>query len=242
MPSSLWDILPAEIKSIIIKFSDPLTRYINHDLTQQEMKLHGIEIWRIAFDIDYDGDLSKLPQDHFPNIHNGLKLVTTRSMYHRLCELQPSYVDWDLLKNVAIDRSKRCECFECWKPTTVCFIYMLLVHIPIIQGWTDEYPNWWHDTDPYKHVRLACSIGHLDMVNSLLFNNDQLKNREVILNEAFQEAAKFGYLEIMKFLWDANIGIDVANDDFEAMDCAAENGHVDVVSFLIDKCVLASLN
>ncbi|KAJ3327149.1 hypothetical protein HDU76_012315, partial [Blyttiomyces sp. JEL0837] len=246
MPSSLWDAIPTEIKSSIITSSDPLTRYINHDLTQQEIELYATEIWRIAFQIDYNGDLGHLPQDHFPNIHNGLKCVRSRDMYHRLCDLKPSLANWDHLKNVAIDRSKQCECsrnetLQCWKPMRVCLVFKLLVHIPIVNGWMDELPDWWHGIDPFKLLRLACSIGHLHMVTSLLANHD-MKSQDSNLNEAFQEAARFGYLDIMQFLWEADIGIDVSEGDFYVMENAAENGHVDVVSFLLDKCVLASLH
>ncbi|KAJ3327147.1 hypothetical protein HDU76_012313 [Blyttiomyces sp. JEL0837] len=244
MPTSLWEILPFEIRSLVIKFSDPLTRYINNNLTEQEIGLYGTEIWRIVFKIDYAGDLGQIPPVQFPNFHNGLKLVKSRSMYHRLCE--PSYVDWVLLKNVAIDRSKRCECsrdeiFQCWKPMRVCFTFKLLVHIPIINGWMDELPDWWNDIDPFKLYCLASSIGHLDMVKSLTPKVDVFHNR-FFLNQAFQEAAKFGYLAIVKFLLDADIGINVSEDSFNAMDYAAGNGHVDVVSFLLDKCIRASLN
>ncbi|KAJ3269649.1 hypothetical protein HDU76_011274, partial [Blyttiomyces sp. JEL0837] len=60
-----------EIKSTIIEFLDTLTRFINNDLTPVEIKsINGNDICKIAFEIDYDEDLDRLPQEHFPNIQN----------------------------------------------------------------------------------------------------------------------------------------------------------------------------
>ncbi|KAJ3330447.1 hypothetical protein HDU76_005658 [Blyttiomyces sp. JEL0837] len=97
---SLWVDLPIEIRSDIINKSDVLTRHLNNDLTTEEIKVHGNEIWRIVFENDLvDVDLSLLPQHHLPNIDNGLGLVRSKEMYQRLGELRPDLLNNDSLKS-----------------------------------------------------------------------------------------------------------------------------------------------
>ncbi|KAJ3308320.1 hypothetical protein HDU76_004018 [Blyttiomyces sp. JEL0837] len=246
MPASHWDRLPTEIKSNILKSSDPLTRYVNNDLTQKEIELYGTDIWKVAFKINYTGDLSKLPQTHFPNIHNGLKFVKSRSMYHRLCNLKPSLVDWQPFRIFLFTdvQGLDCQCgYDDFDPVHVCFHYKLLVTIPIFQNWDDELPSWWSSAPICNIVMLACSMGHFDMVKSLFENNlDALKAETWALETGFHKAATFGYLDIVKFLWNADVGIDVASNDFFGMYNAIANGHADVVSFLLNQCIMESKN
>ncbi|KAJ3310377.1 hypothetical protein HDU76_003391, partial [Blyttiomyces sp. JEL0837] len=205
MQVSYRDRLPAEIKSIIIRTSDPLTRFINNDLTEQDIKLHDIEIWKVAFENDYDGDLGQLPQEHLPNIHNGLKLVHSRNI----------------------------DLFESF--------HKLLLHIPIIQDWADEIPDWWNTDDNGVNVfYLACSIGHLDLVNSILPSTNFDDEMEQYLYEGFDEACAMGYLDVVKYLLESDMGIELAVDEFYGMTNAAAHGHEDVVSYRLDKCMLAS--
>ncbi|KAJ3317516.1 hypothetical protein HDU76_001151 [Blyttiomyces sp. JEL0837] len=185
MPLSYWDSLPFEIKSGIIKSSDPLTRYLNNDLTLTEIDQYGTEIWKIAFKINYNGDLAQLPQNHFPNIHN--------------------------------------------------------VNIPIIQGWTDELPDWWKDTNVLNLFITSCSIGHLDLVKDLVADVGKYggPDQHWAVHEAFRNAATFGYVDILKVVLDADMGLDDASYVVSVLEKAAENGQRDVVSFLLDKCMQA---
>ncbi|KAJ3308319.1 hypothetical protein HDU76_004017 [Blyttiomyces sp. JEL0837] len=243
MPVSHWDRLPPELKSNIISFADPYTRYINNDLTPQQMTQYGTEIWKIAFEMDYDGDLTQLPQDHFPNIHNGLKFVKSRSMYHRLCKLKANLADWDILKKVSMHAFLLCECSNnrknpCYRPMNLCIGYKLLVHIPIIQGWTDLIPDWWKEADPCRIFIWACSIGCLDIVKDLRDEVGKSEYEYNVLVDSFAKAADNGYVDVIKFLLDAEIGKNVVKENFDdIMEKAATNGHVDLFSFLLENCI-----
>ncbi|KAJ3414551.1 hypothetical protein HDV05_006465 [Chytridiales sp. JEL 0842] len=87
--ANLWNRLPIEIKSRIFKFADPLTRYLNGPTPYQATDEESTKIWLVAFDLDWKGDLTKLPQNGFPDVFNGLCNVQSREMYDNLCRTMP---------------------------------------------------------------------------------------------------------------------------------------------------------
>ncbi|KAJ3417419.1 Methyltransferase-like protein 21D [Chytridiales sp. JEL 0842] len=87
-PISLWDHLPSDIHHYILtRFSDPLTQHLNYTLTPTQTLFLSNKIWAAAFDMDWDGDLSLLPEWGIPDIWNGLGNVRSRGMYERLLKL-----------------------------------------------------------------------------------------------------------------------------------------------------------
>ncbi|KAJ3316875.1 hypothetical protein HDU76_001503, partial [Blyttiomyces sp. JEL0837] len=89
---NIWDDrLPTEIKDAIFAETDILTRYLNGLLTEDDIENNATEIYCEAFRQDWDGDLSLLPQDQgFPKMdEDGLLLIRSRSMYQRVCQIQP---------------------------------------------------------------------------------------------------------------------------------------------------------
>ncbi|KAJ3314476.1 hypothetical protein HDU76_002409 [Blyttiomyces sp. JEL0837] len=250
LSSSLWDTSPVEITSRIIKSSDPFTRYINNDLTPEEINQFGNEIWKIAFDIDYEGDLAQLPQTHLPTINKGLKHVKSRAMYHRLCKLKPSLANWDIVKDVFIDHSTFCNYYtikcHCLMPRTICVMDKLIVYIPIFNGWTDELPEWWNESNPGGLFKIACKIGHFEMVQKLLFRRNEFdpkqenplaifgQRKEDALEIGFIMAAGCGYLDIVKFLLEMDNGVYYCCRSGASITVAARNGHLEVVAYLMD--------
>ncbi|KAJ3414552.1 hypothetical protein HDV05_006466 [Chytridiales sp. JEL 0842] len=87
---SRWTLLPVELKSRIFKFTGPLTRYLNRDITHPPpTDQESTEIWLAAFELDWKGDLTKLPFNGFPDVFNGLCNVQSREMYDNLCRTMP---------------------------------------------------------------------------------------------------------------------------------------------------------
>ncbi|KAJ3332551.1 hypothetical protein HDU76_013862 [Blyttiomyces sp. JEL0837] len=215
MPASHWDILPHEIKSIIIKSPDPLTRYINHDLTPQEIILYGIEVWRVAFEIDYDGDLSQLPQDHFPNIHNGLKLVKSKAMYRRLSELKPSlFPNW-------------------WTDVKMDDLFILACSI----GHFDMVNNFQNRFYSVKEgLYKAVEFGYLDIVK-LLSNNGRCVGDEASRDfHVVNRAAANGHADVVSFLLERHAlessGRGYTWKKVIAFIQACDYGHTEVVKVL----------
>ncbi|KAJ3333138.1 hypothetical protein HDU76_011215 [Blyttiomyces sp. JEL0837] len=109
-------------------------------------------------------------------------------------------------------------------------------------GWTDELLDWWKDANPFGLFIMACSIGHVELVKDLLVTvtNSDDEDQYDVFQEAMENAARFGYLDVIKVLFEAGDGdvrIDVAHNNFAGlMQKAVPNGHADVVSFLLDKC------
>ncbi|KAJ3331733.1 hypothetical protein HDU76_002348 [Blyttiomyces sp. JEL0837] len=88
--SSLWDRNPPEIITAILNSSDVLTRYLNNNLSEIEIRQHASEIWNEAFNQDWPGDLTLLPSFGFPTASTGLCLVHSKSMLNRLRLLRPA--------------------------------------------------------------------------------------------------------------------------------------------------------
>ncbi|KAJ3334034.1 hypothetical protein HDU76_012564, partial [Blyttiomyces sp. JEL0837] len=87
-PSSLWDFLAEETKNDIFSFCDPLTLHLN-GRSQLNDPRNQTEIWTLAFEMGWSGDLTLLPMASFPNAFNGLCKVTSRDLYERLRILLP---------------------------------------------------------------------------------------------------------------------------------------------------------
>ncbi|KAJ3272726.1 hypothetical protein HDU76_010889, partial [Blyttiomyces sp. JEL0837] len=83
-PVSYWDTLPYEIKKQILDECDLLTKHRNNILTESQTKTHATAIWNLAIKLNFQQNLSTLPVHGFPNVNNGLALVSSKDFYHRL--------------------------------------------------------------------------------------------------------------------------------------------------------------
>ncbi|KAJ3330444.1 hypothetical protein HDU76_005655 [Blyttiomyces sp. JEL0837] len=243
---SLWHILPVEIRSYILSKCDYYTRYINNDLTTEDIEVHGNEIWRIVFENDYiEYNLSLLPQHHLPNIDNGLGLVKYKEMYQRLGDLRPDLLNTDLLKTYLEDDN-------IWNmrhnnppgPTHdshLSILSPLLLHIPLRHLWWDHFPSWFSTIDNQILCTFACCFNHVDLAKTLLESitttNSKTEQTETFLRElgklCFEKAAGKGYIGIIKLF----ISLDstyLQTRSF-AFPLACYNGHLDIVTLFINR-------
>ncbi|KAJ3316394.1 hypothetical protein HDU76_001838 [Blyttiomyces sp. JEL0837] len=246
--TSLWDFLPQELKSKIIHLTDPLTRYLNQDLTPLEITNLGIEIWKQVFIQEWNyGDLDIfLPIiARFPDISNGLYLVNTRSMYQRLLRVRggesASTVDMVGLFMKELDFNHRI----CGKIK----FDSALVHVAMRHCWLDEvYHVIANDQMNNGLIVIASHYGHEMFLESLLEKQGKKGESEKgmvraveetvskdVIQMAFVEGVRKGYVRIVNVLLD--YGKDVIDFDADkvhyAIGQACENGYIDVIKLLL---------
>lgn len=89
----------------------------------------------------------------------------------------------------------------------------------------------WADVPINNHepLRLACTHGHLDIVEYLVASGG---NISVYTNEPVVEAAANGHLDIVEYL--VSLGTDVTVNNNVTIRDAAENGQLHVVKYLVE--------
>ncbi|KAJ3294900.1 hypothetical protein HDU76_006910, partial [Blyttiomyces sp. JEL0837] len=219
--NSLWDTLPIEIKSLIISKCDPFTRYLNNDITDEELEQNGNEIWNIVFETDLVVfNLSLLPHDRIPKIDNGLALVRSKQMYIKLCQIRPDLLDTTSLERYLVGE----DYWDYWKAgdfkrmnNTRSYVNLKhlcdrLFHIPLRHMWIEYFPTEVEATDKRywamdrsRLLIVACHFGHTEFVKHLV---QDLHNDEGI-NECFN-----------------NVGL-------ACLELAVNSGHAGIVEFLI---------
>ncbi|KAJ3317841.1 hypothetical protein HDU76_001037 [Blyttiomyces sp. JEL0837] len=241
---SKWDNLPIEIRSVILLNTDVLTRYLNDDLTTEEIQIHGNEIWKIVFENDLvDCKLSLLPQDHLPNIYNGLGLVKSKHMYHLLEELRPDLLNIDPLKGYLILQDvwnfRQKNPFISHNPTTdpqLSIISNLLFHIPLRQLWWDHFPDWWSTIDKERICTLACCFNHVELAKSLLdditLNNKIDQFLHDMGTHCFETATAAGHIDIVRLFTSLNSLYGLPNCG-NALQIACVKGRIDIALILI---------
>ncbi|KAJ3316489.1 hypothetical protein HDU76_001758, partial [Blyttiomyces sp. JEL0837] len=245
---SLWDELPIEIRSDIIARCDVLTRHLNNDLTNDEIKMHGTEIWKIVFDKDlvHLNILSLLPLDQLPNIYNGLGLVRSEQMYQSLCKLIPPQqtVIWDNYVKPVDFKESPSQCSEFMRPDRIN-------NNDLLKGYLENDHIW----NAYLERRYGASLEigptgykQLDAISHLLIH---IPLRQLWLHHLpdwfdkmdrtrlFTIACCFGHTDLAKHVLK---GINNTPEDINEFlknigtDClqkASEKGFSDTVKFLI---------
>jgi hypothetical protein len=234
---NLWDSLPSELQLLIIRKSDILTQFLwslhngtKHEFDRGLTVANKEQIWRTAFEIDWDGDLNLLDTIilSFINHKSGSLLIRSRSMYARWKELNKY-------------RGNLCE----------------KLHIALHNHWDDEIQAGLKHLTKEEYLELLIKGPHVDYF--LKFANeghlegpDQTKNWQSFMDnvarvgdlktlrllhetrsegcttQALEWAASNGHLDVVKFLHEnRSEGCGVA-----AMDQAASGGHLEVVKFL----------
>ncbi|KAJ3305674.1 hypothetical protein HDU76_004970 [Blyttiomyces sp. JEL0837] len=155
--------------------------------TKEEVATFSEEIWGETLRIDWPGNLSRLPKDGFSTIKTGLDLVTSRSMYHRLCLLRQDLAVLTDLKRQSTNEGmwrwdlSEDDDYRNFRGRFVSFFSDLgsrLIQIPLRQCWYNELPEWitedkLKDNDMLPNVAtycfdLAVETGSLSIVGTLL--------------------------------------------------------------------------
>ncbi|KAJ3333847.1 hypothetical protein HDU76_002568 [Blyttiomyces sp. JEL0837] len=252
MRFSLWDFIPQEIRELIIKLAcddHVFTRYLHSKFTNSDIEKYGSMIWDQAFAVDFQGDLSILPNSrvYLPKVYT----VQSRSMYHRLRALRPDLASTDpILKHLEDDQQWKWVTDSAWSNTEEgkgsMFLHRAatlrqqhwLIHIPLRNGWLDELPSWmtsWQDETQEFKLRLftfACMNGGLDLILPRLDDLKDNMNLPTAASFALIQAATRGYADIVKILLGIK-GIDVNVFECAALLEAARNGHREVVRLLL---------
>ncbi|KAJ3286695.1 hypothetical protein HDU76_007941, partial [Blyttiomyces sp. JEL0837] len=194
--NNIWDTLPIEVRSQIISKCYVLTRHLNNVLTAEEIDQHGNEIWKIVFENDLvDLYLSLLPQDHLPDVDNGLGLVKSKEMYQRLGELRPDLMNNNSLKAyLEYDKLWNRNCFENDHQG-----------IPLRHQLSDYIPEWWSRIDQQRTCAFACCFNHADLAKHLLEDMGKSDQAKEFLYDGgsmhfggtcFEMAVEKGYIDM----------------------------------------------
>jgi hypothetical protein len=235
---NLADLLPPEIWREILINSDELTQHLNdfsdnshrnkEHLDQNETtdgcqvsRNRCIAIWRCAFQIEWPGDLLSLPSSHLPNHETGLLLVRSRAMYQRLFDC--SVLQLGKYAILSSDHGRRRRHIQVFK-------YGDLVHTAIYNRWldlADEYP--WEECREEAVQKGAHLDYYLDECSHLF---DQGDGKEACLREIQYNAARLGYMDIVK-----RVGCDWDDDTwFELSERLITTGNLDVVKWMHEVC------
>jgi hypothetical protein len=266
---NLWTSLPSEIKLLIIRKSDILTQFLwsLHNGTKNEF-IRGLtlstkkQMWRTAFEMDWDGDLELLDTDIFSlssynmNHKNGLLLVRSRSMYARLKKLRAYMGSLGEKLHIALHNHWDDELRAGLKYINNERYLGLLIEGPHVEYFF-KYVNEGRLEGPDQIKHWKSFMDHVARVGDL--KNLQLLHEtrsEGCTDLAMEWAASNGHLEVVKFLHEnrsEGCGVTAMNNaamgghlevvkylhhnrtegcTTVAMDWAAHNGHLDVVKFL----------
>ncbi|KAJ3265314.1 hypothetical protein HDU76_012067, partial [Blyttiomyces sp. JEL0837] len=153
------------------------------------------DLWNVAFKQNLvHCDLGRLPQSSFPTTKTGLLLVNSREMYHKLWLLKPNLVDTTAMKEY-LQKDRFWEWFKqdnmlqlLEDPFLVSSSsWNMLIHIPLFNVWTDEFPIWWKDMNDIQKFTIACDAGHINLVRSLLSNLEE--------HDEFDAICEFGCVD-----------------------------------------------
>jgi hypothetical protein len=240
-PCNLWLNLPTEIRRKILKHSDPFTRLLNGFVTAKDLldghlllkSSRATDAWKVAFEIDYPGDLSILPKVELHDLSCFFHLVRSRSMYQRLCALWPESIkikDWLLLKY------NRYECQEYYDHIDFHPVQFrmrkALIHIPMRQCWFDLLEDI-IDRFPIGCAALASKFGHIKFLTHLIQERKVKPTKFSVLHWIeklpFTFVCQFGDVDDIKFMLEQKCV--VTNEDVMA---AIRAGKLDNVKFLWD--------
>ncbi|KAJ3305676.1 hypothetical protein HDU76_004972 [Blyttiomyces sp. JEL0837] len=225
--------LPPEVQSIIIEHANPLTWFINDLFTKEEVAKFSEEIWRETLRIDWPGNLSRLPKDGFPTIKTGLGLVTSRTMYRRLCE--KAWLNW-ITSKVALKKHVMWR-WDIPETDDECEIYRGFIQIPLRQLWFNELPEWITE-DKLKWLCIAVCGSHERLVEivlgMLLTAGDENDMLATVATYCLEFAVESGNLNIVGMLLQID-GVDAGANGNSAVITACTNGDIDAVKLLISR-------
>ncbi|KAJ3329250.1 hypothetical protein HDU76_008303 [Blyttiomyces sp. JEL0837] len=249
---SLWDTLPYEIQHQILQNADPLTKFLNNILTPKEIEKYSIEIWKIAFALDWPGNLKCLPSKGLARINDGLELATTRTMYKRLCDLRRNTEQGD---DWIDELDRELDLTSHYDKLKLFVIAASFGHRKLVQRLVQIVAKPVENMRPFENICGATLYevamgGHCEVMELLLqtegLNRDQngfIKMVRMMIrlelvdpasfeNEAIISAATYGRLDIVELLLGLR-GVDATADDNKALRGAATDGHLHVIKRLL---------
>ncbi|KAJ3318883.1 hypothetical protein HDU76_000700 [Blyttiomyces sp. JEL0837] len=162
-------------------------------------------------------DLTRLPDDKFPTILNGLDQITSRTVYQQLCQRREDLAGMSRLQQIFESTN-----FWVTKDKTLSFhdihysiIPKLLINIPMRQHWMDELDGI-NDLDQLKLFFVAGCCGHFELFQHIYNTNNFLNennsniistatSKEISWSQLFRYmlvfAAERGYNRVIQFIW-----------------------------------------
>jgi hypothetical protein len=245
---NLWLRLPPELQTQVLDQTDPLTQYLNdhgpYKKQQANVNLKlSIEIWKVVFQIEWDGPLDTLPK-LLPTIHTGLDLVKTQSMLYRLCDAFPdkfhynhAYSDHDY----SYHESMQCwlnalsaklnaegtvlEVNEPFNPGCTGFVHIIFRH-----KWLDCLDADNADANQaYEHAVYGVHLDYLEHVERT-YPTDP--DTFPVIATLILAAAYHGNIKVLETLRQTWVYHDLF--DSRVMDWAARGGKLDTLEYLHD--------
>ncbi|KAL2918385.1 hypothetical protein HK105_201785 [Polyrhizophydium stewartii] len=245
---SEWDRLPEEIQVRLLGRAGALTLFINGQIKQLGWDLFKA-IWSEAFQLDWQGDLSRLPVNHFKSNQwfESFWTLHTRSMHARVKALGHAFLDngldqaaicnwWTDLLDFGRARELSINAVSCGSIAMLKHLVddrrivtlddeharhaACFGHLEMLKWLAARMPNVaWTTTV----MDWAASNGHLDCVRWL-----SAHRAEGCTTYAMNWASKNGHLDVV--VWLHSNRVEGCTTD--AMDWAAGNGHQDILEFL----------
>jgi hypothetical protein len=255
--NSLWDLLPREVKEDILLQTDHLTHYLAGYIDDQRLSSNpklGAEIWRIAFEVDWKGDLSTLPKEYLPNIRDGLLSVHTRSMYDRLCQVFQHKINLPNPDEIKTPFPLKIDIANPYELDVDGLVSSELIHIPLRHLWIDlipkvieakieDYANCLAMAGHLEFLRHAIQKGLFNPRSSTLTLCAALSGRLDLVDYLSQQgcalststavgAARMGHLHIVEYVESSvNGGYGFLSDSNHIYNAAVEGGHLDIVKY-----------
>jgi hypothetical protein len=178
----------------VLSLSDPLTQYLNNQLSRENLTPTTFnQLWTTVFEIDWDGDLSILPQPSisiqpkaltrdsttttpalsFPDNFTGLGKIKSKALYHRLRRQFPhlasSQQDLKLFYTIL-------QCLNDWNSLVAQWqiqnlltkMSLRLVNVAMRNEWWDEIPFQSPLIAPIPLGLWAAYMGHKGILNRYL--------------------------------------------------------------------------
>ncbi|KAL2914108.1 hypothetical protein HK105_206366 [Polyrhizophydium stewartii] len=220
-----WDRMPAEIQNMILAHAGDLTLWLNgriddlSNISFEQFKLILVEV----FELDWQGDLTKLPfkELKYCRLDESFWRIRSRGMHTRVKLLGLDFLQ-DGLDQAAILNGWT----DLLEFDNLCVMSINAARcgsVSMLQNLFDERKFVWLH---YSHAEEAAKFGHLEMLKWLAGRMPVSDWTTWVMDEA----AGSGNLDCVKFLH----AYRTEGCTTEAMDRAAENGHLDVVKWLHD--------
>jgi ankyrin repeat protein len=236
---NLWDELPLEIQTRIMKKTDLLTKIINglqkpyHVQHMSEFDTEAQLLWKSVFETDYAGDFTFLPLEAIPRACLGLMHVRSREMYERLCKLQPKR------RSIPEDRLERHNCYTFEylaefedNETRQTFLHIAMRHmwLDVIGDLCSRFPITFAKYSlAFNHAKLFKYLVETYQVDSLQWHNENddygLMQNPV---QPLRDMCLTGDLEVIKFMVDEK-GFKVTEESAHAV---CKIGHLESVRYL----------
>ncbi|KAL2911896.1 hypothetical protein HK105_208616 [Polyrhizophydium stewartii] len=249
-PSQQWNALPRAVRIQIIKEAGVLTQFLDGSLPAAQLDAADKQqMWLEAFEIDWDGDLARLPKVPYLPLQ-AYWAIHSKAMFDRVAAL--GWHDSESLQHTAL-RNGWTDRLDASRPHELCDAAASAGDLDTLRDLVDVR----RAASPTEDMaKMAAVFGHLHVLRFLHERMpDGAWSTEVMdyaawgakldclkfLHEsrsegcspmAMNKAAERGALQVVQWLHE-NRPEGCTSD---AIDWAAEHGHLDVVKFLHSVC------